>query len=357
MRNFTLLRGPCNFLILRISPWEVLFLFLLCFSPLSVLLLPGISLSGLHPYLHPGRPSLSSTRLGWCGRRRRRGCASAARAGAEAGDAREPCGSGRRWQRWRAARRGRERLRQLGAGARGRLASQARRELVGRAEAGGTGAGAEATAWRGSGAQARGGAAARGWRRPGVPFPVSSCAGERLRFPSPWAQHRRRSGLMVLERTGARVRRCCSMAVRGRPAQGVVEPRVVDVGGRRGEGSGRGQAALRAARGERRWPGATSSEEPRCNQAQRAPITHTEVEVGATRHGFNAQRKAGGGGRPALTVSQQVERAAELQDPEVRAELDWRVRGCKRECSTGGRLGSISARECACKATGHARVG
>jgi hypothetical protein len=127
----------------------------------------------------------------------------------------------------------------------------------------------------------------------------------------------------------------------GRIRTGAAGPRVEDVGGRREEGSGRGQAALRAARGERRWPGATSSEEPRCNQAQRAPITHTEVEVGATRHGFNAQRKAGGGGRPALTVSQQVERAAELQDPEVRAELDWRVRGCKRECSTGGRLGSI----------------
>jgi hypothetical protein len=25
----------------------------------------------------------------------------------------------------------------------------------------------------------------------------------------------------------------------------------------------------------------------------------------------------------------------------VRAELDWRVRGCERECSTGGRLSSI----------------
>jgi hypothetical protein len=33
--------------------------------------------------------------------------------------------------------------------------------------------------------------------------------------------------------------------------------------------------------------------------------------------------------------------AAKLQDPEVRVELDWRVRGCERECSTGGRLGSI----------------
>jgi hypothetical protein len=40
-------------------------------------------------------------------------------------------------------------------------------------------------------------------------------------------------------------------------------------------------------------------------------------------------------------ASQQVERTAELQDPEVRAELDWRVRGCEQECSTGGRLGLI----------------
>jgi hypothetical protein len=33
--------------------------------------------------------------------------------------------------------------------------------------------------------------------------------------------------------------------------------------------------------------------------------------------------------------------AAKLQDPEVWVELDWRVRGCERECSTGGWLGSI----------------
>jgi hypothetical protein len=41
MRNFTLPRGPCNFLNLRISHWEVLFLLLLCFSSLSVPLLSG----------------------------------------------------------------------------------------------------------------------------------------------------------------------------------------------------------------------------------------------------------------------------------------------------------------------------
>jgi hypothetical protein len=91
----------------------------------------------------------------------------------------------------------------------------------------------------------------------------------------------------------------------GRIRTGAAGPRVEDVGGRREEGSGRGQAALRAARGERRWPGAD------------------------------------GGGRPALMVSQQVERAAELQDPEVQAGLDWHVRGCERECSAGGRLGEI----------------
>jgi hypothetical protein len=40
-------------------------------------------------------------------------------------------------------------------------------------------------------------------------------------------------------------------------------------------------------------------------------------------------------------ASQQEERAAELQDLEVRAELDRRVRGCEWECSAGGRFGSI----------------
>jgi hypothetical protein len=38
-------------------------------------------------------------------------------------------------------------------------------------------------------------------------------------------------------------------------------------------------------------------------------------------------------------ASQQMERAVELLDPEVRAELNQRVRGCERKCSTGGRLG------------------
>jgi hypothetical protein len=62
MGNFTLPRGPCNFLNLRISPWEVLFFFLLCSSSLSVLSSPsrlslsflaGASIWGSSPCLPP----------------------------------------------------------------------------------------------------------------------------------------------------------------------------------------------------------------------------------------------------------------------------------------------------------------
>jgi hypothetical protein len=65
------------------------------------------------------------------------------------------------------------------------------------------------------------------------------------------------------------------------------------------------------------------------------------VEAGATWHGFDAQRKTGGGGRPVLMVSQQMERVAKLQDPKVRAELNRRVLECERMRSTGDRHGSI----------------
>jgi hypothetical protein len=90
-----------------------------------------------------------------------------------------------------------------------------------------------------------------------------------------------------------------------------------------------GKAAKR-----RRRPDATSSKEPRCSQARRAPFVYAEVGTGAT-------RKTGDGGRPALMESQPVERAAELQDPEVRTELNRRVRECEQKCSAGGRLDSI----------------
>jgi hypothetical protein len=81
----------------------------------------------------------------------------------------------------------------------------------------------------------------------------------------------------------------------------------------------RGEPEGEAAK--QRWgPGVTSSEEPRCSQTRRTSFTHAEVGAGATQRGFDAQRKTGGGGRPALMASQQEERTAELQDLEVWAE-------------------------------------
>jgi hypothetical protein len=65
------------------------------------------------------------------------------------------------------------------------------------------------------------------------------------------------------------------------------------------------------------------------------------VEVEVTRRGFDVQHKTGGGSKPALMASQQMERATKLQDPEVRAELNRRVRECERKRSTGGQLSSI----------------
>jgi hypothetical protein len=65
------------------------------------------------------------------------------------------------------------------------------------------------------------------------------------------------------------------------------------------------------------------------------------VRVGATRCGFDAQRKTGGGGRSTLRASQQVGWTAELQNPEVGAELNQHVHECERKCFASGRLGSI----------------
>jgi hypothetical protein len=92
---------------------------------------------------------------------------------------------------------------------------------------------------------------------------------------------------------------------------------------------------------ERRSEGSDRMRRARRSHARRAPFIHTEVEAGATQRRFDAQRKTGGGGRPALMASQQMERAAELQNPEVRAELNRHVRECGRKCFASGRLGSI----------------
>jgi hypothetical protein len=83
------------------------------------------------------------------------------------------------------------------------------------------------------------------------------------------------------------------------------------------------------------------------------------VKAGATRRGFDVQRKTGGGGRPVLMASQQVAggKAAELQDPEVRAELNRCVRECERKCFASGRLDSFpQARAYAKQQTTHEQV-
>jgi hypothetical protein len=119
-------------------------------------------------------------------------------------------------------------------------------------------------------------------------------------------------------------------------------------GGR--EGRTRARSLVSCTRGDepegeaakqRRRPDATSSKEPQCSQAWRAPFVHAEVRAGATQRGFDAQRKTGVGGRPAMIASQQVERTMELQNLEVRAKLNRRVRKCERKCFASGRLGSI----------------
>jgi hypothetical protein len=65
------------------------------------------------------------------------------------------------------------------------------------------------------------------------------------------------------------------------------------------------------------------------------------VRAEVTQRGFDAQRETGDSGRPVLMASQQMKRAPELQDPEVRAELNRRVSECERKCFASGQLGSI----------------
>jgi hypothetical protein len=151
MRNLTLQRGPCNFLDLRISPWEIPFLLLLCFSPLSVLLLSGVYHSGPHPYPHPGRfslsLSLSSPRGSGAEAERALVRAHAAQGGPERVVARQalgPSGSGGR------ARRPQQTLAQRGSAGAGAgawlLAAQAHER---RRHTGDAGSGARGRLWLG----------------------------------------------------------------------------------------------------------------------------------------------------------------------------------------------------------------
>jgi hypothetical protein len=79
----------------------------------------------------------------------------------------------------------------------------------------------------------------------------------------------------------------------------------------------------------------------RRSHARRAPFIHAEIGAGVTQRGFDVQRMTGSGGRPVLMASQQMERAAGLQNSEVRAELNRRVRECERKCFASGQLGSF----------------
>jgi hypothetical protein len=95
-------------------------------------------------------------------------------------------------------------------------------------------------------------------------------------------------------------------------------------GRRAGRGDGEAKAAVIARR--------IRKEQLRSGKAVRAE---------ATQRRFDAQRKIGGGGKSTRMASQQMERAAELQDPEVRAELNRHVHECERKCFASGRLDSI----------------
>jgi hypothetical protein len=101
MRNFTLPRGPCNFLNLRTSPWEILFLLPLCspslwhpfFSPPAAPLPGGFSPASL-PLRAPARR----------GSERAQGPATACRAGRSGA-----CVRAWHWRHWSGARDGRRR--------------------------------------------------------------------------------------------------------------------------------------------------------------------------------------------------------------------------------------------------------
>jgi hypothetical protein len=83
---------------------------------------------------------------------------------------------------------------------------------------------------------------------------------------------------------------------------------------------------------------------------QRDPAWKTSEAVKENAAEGTALRRAdhgprGGGG---AVMARRAGRKGGEAKAEVRAELDWRVRGCERECSAGGRLSSIQqARACA----------
>jgi hypothetical protein len=129
--------------------------------------------------------------------------------------------------------------------------------------------------------------------------------------------------LAVRERASTLMRKCrrgCRRWRRGGAQGSRCRGAVTQRGPARGKQLSRARGTLETAEEEaterRQWSGVTSSEEMRCSQARRAPFIYTEVKAGATRHGFDVQRKTGGGGRSNQRALQQVEGTAKLQDPE-----------------------------------------
>jgi hypothetical protein len=278
MRNYALQRGPCNFLDLRISPWENSIspssLFSLYLAPFLFLPTGGISLSLASILISTPAAPLSLLHA-----------ALAVRAGAGAGTARAPAreqaapSGGQLQLGWRRAARLGSRRRRALARARGRLAAPGGGAAGGGGRAGRSGAhvweravlAALAWAWRGRGRLRLAAPVRRARWRPGHPSLWASPgrgmrwhAGAQVREEvrrstggSAWTSRETmrppcegaaaRAARAALERgagsraergTGgsvqarARMWRCCSVTVRGGPAQVAVEPRVEDVGGR-----------------------------------------------------------------------------------------------------------------------------
>jgi hypothetical protein len=174
MKNYTLHKGPCSFLNLCTSPWEVPFLFLLCFSSLWRLLFPHrrhLSLSLCCSFFPP------------CGSRR-----------AGSRRLREGAGGGVRGTRRAVAARRGGRLQLASGGARRGRAAQARERgrRRARAEAGGWRPGARAgvrEAWsrRVSGTRARQRWSGRPWARGGAAGAGSGAGASGVTHEQEWS--------------------------------------------------------------------------------------------------------------------------------------------------------------------------
>jgi hypothetical protein len=205
MENFTLQKGPCNFLKLHTSPWESSISPSLLSLPLATFLFlstADIFFSGSYPYPYPVLPlSSSSTRFGWdeagAGRRQCRAAQVRGRTGARASQwrARRRLRSGSS-----ACRRSARRLAD-GGSTRADIAGGGRQRCVARrARAGGSRRatpGASGAGWRAQVGRARASGGGPGWSEAGARM---RSAGVRLArewalgLLQAWSGRRRRYG-------------------------------------------------------------------------------------------------------------------------------------------------------------------